>query len=229
MVAMLGISTQVFAQTANTQINSNAQILQEEAQGKIIYDNLQANKASCSNISDNDFELLGDYYMGQMMGSSHAAMDALMTQRIGETNNRLTHIALGKRLSGCDTSAPFPSQGVGFLPMMGMMGNGLSYNDNGNYTQPSNFNSMMGNYFGNSMMGFGYGYGAGWLGIILMMLFWILVVVAIVAFIGWLVRRANVAPHNNNNRNQAIDILKERYAKGEINKEEFKAKKKDLA
>lgn len=227
---MLGISTQSFAQTAvNTQTNPSTQTAQEEAQGKIIYDNLQANKVSCSNISDNDFELLGDYYMGQMMGSSHAAMDALMTQRIGENNNRLMHIAFGKRLSGCDTSASFPSQGVGFLPMMGIMGNWSTYNNNDNYNPPNNFNSMMGNYFGNSMMGFGYGYGAGWLGVILMILFWVLVIVAIVAFVGWLVRQAKITTHNNDNGNQAIDILKERYAKGEINKEEFKAKKKDLA
>lgn len=43
----------------------------------------------------------------------------------------------------------------------------------------------------------------------------------------WLIRQTNGLP--NNNGNKAIDILKERYAKGEINKEEFKAKKKDLA
>lgn len=223
---MLGILTQSFAQTvANTQ----TQIAQEEAQGKIIYENLQTNKVSCSNISDNDFELLGDYYMGQMMGGSHAAMDALMTQRIGEDNNRLMHISLGKRLSGCDTSASFPSQGVGFLPMMGMMGNWQSYDNNGNYNQPNNFNSMMGNYFGNSMMGFGYGYGAGWLGVILMILFWALVISAVIAFVGWLIRQSKGGtPHDNGNNDKAIDILKERYAKGEIDKEEFKAKKKDL-
>ncbi len=221
MVAVLGISTQSFAQTAvNAQVNPSTQTAQEEAQGKIIYDNLQTNKVSCSNISDNDFELLGDYYMGQMTGSSHAAMDNLMTQRIGEDNNRLMHIAMGKRLSGCDTSASFPSQGVGFLPMMGMMGNWSTYNNNDNYNLPNNFNSMM---------GFGYGYGAGWLGVILMILFWVLVIIAIVAFVGWLVRQTKGATNNNDNGNQAIDILKERYAKGEINKEEFKAKKKDLA
>ena len=225
MAALLGISTQSFAQTATADPTQTAQ---EEAQGKVIYDNLQTNKVSCTNLSDNDFEFLGDYYMGQMMGSSHAAMDNLMTQRMGEANNRLMHIALGKRLSGCDTSAVFPSQGVGFLPMMGMMGNLQNYNsdNNGNYNQPYNFNSMMGNYFGNSMMGFGYGYGAGWLGVILMVLFWALVIILIVMLVRGLTGQNKKS--SDNNGNSAIEILKERYAKGEINKEEFKAKKKDL-
>src|SRR3989344_1551237 len=222
VVAVLTIGASVSAQTPS---NTN-QTAQEEASGKVIYDNLQINKVSCSNLSDNDFELLGDYYMGQMMGSSHSAMDNLMTQRIGEDNNRLMHIALGKRFSNCDSSASFPSQGVGFLPMMGMMGNWSSYDNNGSYTQPNNFNSMMGNYFGNSMMGFGYGYGAGWLGMIFMIIFWTLVIILIVVLVRGLVWQNKKS--SDDNGNSAMDILKERYAKGEINKEEFKAKKKDL-
>ena len=95
--------------------------------------------------------------------------------------------------------------------------------------QPNNFNSMMGNYFGNSMMGFGYGYGAGWLGVIIMVLFWVLIISAVVLFVSWLVRQAKGStPHDNVSNDKAIDILKGRYAKGEIDKEEFKAKKKDL-
>lgn len=31
---------------------------------------------------------------------------------------------MGKRLSGCDTSAQVPPQGVGFMPMIWMMGGG---------------------------------------------------------------------------------------------------------
>ena len=123
-LAMLAISAQGFAQTSgvNTQA-AQTQTAQEEASGKAIYENLQVNKVSCSKLSDNDFEFLGDYYMGQMMGSSHGAMDNLMAQRMGADNNRLMHIVLGKRFSNCDPAASFPSQGIGFLPMMGMMGN----------------------------------------------------------------------------------------------------------
>ena len=82
-------------------------------------------------------------------------------------------------------------------------------------------------YYFNSMMGFGYGYG--WLSAIFMIIFWALVILAIVLFIGWLVRQAKGDTPNDNTSNKAIDILKERYAKGEIDKEEFKVKKKELS
>ena len=63
----------------------------------------------------------------------------------------------------------------------------------------------------------------GWFGGgIMMIVFWGL----FVAFIVWVVREVGGRNHRSNSN--ALDILKERYAKGEINKEEFEAKKKDL-
>ena len=100
--------------------STSSQTTQDEAAGKAILGKLQSKQVSCANLSNDDFDKLGDYYMGQMMGSSHDAMDTLMIQRIGDNNEQLMHIAMGKRLSGCDTSAQFPAQGSSFLPMMGM-------------------------------------------------------------------------------------------------------------
>jgi len=61
----------------------------------------------------------------------------------------------------------------------------------------------------------------GWFGGGFMMIaFWFL----IIAFIVWIVRESKGSGGRSGER--ALDILKERYAKGEVNKEEFEAMKK---
>lgn len=55
-----------------------------------------------------------------------------------------------------------------------------------------------------------------------MLIFW----VAFIAFIIWIVRE--VIGRKTDDKSKALDILKERYAKGEIDKKEFEGKKKDL-
>ncbi|MEK7207332.1 MAG: SHOCT domain-containing protein [Pseudomonadota bacterium] len=67
----------------------------------------------------------------------------------------------------------------------------------------------------------------GWwwgFGMIPMLLFWALIVLAIVALAKWLFGKPGEKPRDNS----ALDILKERYARGEINREEFEQKKRDL-
>ena len=67
-------------------------------------------------------------------------------------------------------------------------------------------------------------WGAWGLGMMLMMLlFWAVVVVGAVLGIRWLAQRgAEPRPDS------ALEILRQRYARGEIGKEEFDAKKRDL-
>lgn len=71
----------------------------------------------------------------------------------------------------------------------------------------------------NDFGGHGWGMGWGWIiGIFLLLL------------IIWVVVRSLNQNKNIDERpgKSALDILKERYAKGEIDKEEFEARKKDL-
>lgn len=66
-----------------------------------------------------------------------------------------------------------------------------------------------------------------WLMPVLMMIFWILIIVGLVFFIKWLVESSR---HGGGPQGQhPSDILKQRYAKGEITKEQFDQMKKDLA
>ena len=57
-----------------------------------------------------------------------------------------------------------------------------------------------------------------------MLVFWVLVIVGIVVAIRWLVGQGRERRHDS-----ALEILRQRYARGEINKEEFEAKRRDLA
>jgi putative membrane protein len=59
---------------------------------------------------------------------------------------------------------------------------------------------------------------------LMMLVFWGAVLVGVVLVIRWLVRQGQgVRP------DAALDILRQRYARGEINRDEFEAKKRDLA
>lgn len=88
------------------------------------------------------------------------------------------------------------------------------------------FGGMMGDWDWNDMMGSGWG-GEFFLVMsgIMMLLFWLVFILAAIALIRWL---TGSLTGNAGTSNKAMDILKEKYAKGEITKEEFKAKKKDL-
>ena len=73
----------------------------------------------------------------------------------------------------------------------------------------------------------GWGYGMGWIGMILMAVFWIAVIVGIVFLIRWLMVSTG-SGFRGKAEESALEILKKRYARGEIKKEEFEEKKKDL-
>ena len=86
----------------------------------------------------------------------------------------------------------------------------------------SGFNGIRGGNFGFGMMnGFGFGYG-GLIPMILMILFWVVVIGAGVWLISSFVSRTNSQTASNlPPAESALDILKKRYARGEITKEQF--------
>ena len=92
----------------------------------------------------------------------------------------------------------------------------------------SGWGSGAGDYgWGPGMMG-GFGHGMGGFGFIMMIAFWILIVVGIVFVIRWLAASTNAAKSTHAIGETPQDILKKRYARGEIDKAEFEEKKKVL-
>ena len=77
--------------------------------------------------------------------------------------------------------------------------------------------------YGPGMMGWGYGYGFG----LLHMIIWLVILAAIVAGVVWLVRAG--ALQVSARRSQGLHVLEERYARGEINRDEYLQKKQDIS
>ena len=75
------------------------------------------------------------------------------------------------------------------------------------------------------MGGFGW-WGMGF-GVILMLLFWLFIALGIVALIRWL--QSQPSPDRGARGKTPLEIIQERYARGEIDKEEYEQKKQDLA
>jgi len=192
----------------------------EEAEGKDLWSRFQAKEIACADMTDERFGALGEYFMGQMMGASHAAMNAMMIQTHGEDGEEQIHIVMGKRLSGCDTSAVASGLSGGWTPMMSMMFP-LRQGSGG---QAGGWSSPVGSYQSNNpMMNFGFTPfgGFGWL---FMILWWALIIAGIVAIITWLTGQSRGGARTAS----PLEILKERYAKGEISKKEFEERKKDV-
>ena len=70
------------------------------------------------------------------------------------------------------------------------------------------------------MMGFGY---FGIFGAILMLLFWVAVIAGVVWFIKWLFEQSS-----GRTKKSALEILDEKYARGEIDDEEYERRKGKL-
>jgi len=59
-----------------------------------------------------------------------------------------------------------------------------------------------------------------------MWIFWIAIIVGIILLVKWIVQQNR--PGGQQQGENSLEILKKRYARGEIDKEEYDRKKKDL-
>lgn len=203
--------------SSSSEAQMSASDTQAIAAGQALYGRLQAKQTGCAALTRDDFDDLGEYFMQQITGAGHPAMDAMLSNMMGEEGDTAVHVAWGERYSGCDTNATFPgrwsSTGVGGGSASGSSGSGYY-----------GFMPMMG-YYGYAPM-MGYGYGGGWFGWVLMVALWALAIVGIVALARWIARGRRMGWHGRGT--SALETLRERYAKGEIDRKEFEEKKKDL-
>lgn len=131
------------------------------------------NKVFCAELSDDQLERIGDYYMEQMHpGSAHEAMDEMMGGE-GSDSLRQAHIFMARRWY-CGDAA-----GMG---MMGMM-MGSDIVESGMFSNKGYNNTSMG------MMGGSWGIvdfysGSFWFTRILI---WVLLILGIVSFVKYLI------------------------------------------
>jgi putative membrane protein len=79
------------------------------------------------------------------------------------------------------------------------------------------------------MHGFGFG-NFGWFGMIINLVITILVVVGIIWLVVWMVRKGipNNQVHSTSSHVNPLEILQARYARGEINREQYQQILEDL-
>ena len=131
------------------------------------------NKVPCSELTEDQLENMGDYYMEQMhSGEAHELMDKMMGGEGSETLKQV-HIQMAKRIYCDDTSG---MANYGMMGMMSMMGGGMM-NMAGS--------GMMGN-LGYGMMG-NLGYGAGYWSFV-NILYLILLIGLIILVYLWIVK-----------------------------------------
>ncbi len=196
-------------------------LAQEEREGEGIAEAVRSGEKQCSDLSADEFELIGEYAMGSYLGdeATHAAMNRRMTLMMGETGERRMHMALGYRYADCRGGPASSWMG----PMAGMMYGG-GYGPESDGSGPG----MMG--------GNGSGYGPGMMGgdwsgaragdddvngpsAAAMVGMMAILIGGVAVAVLLLARRRGTG---------ALETLKRRYAHGELTAEEYEESKRLL-
>lgn len=92
----------------------------EEADGARVLREIKAGDRSCAEVSASEFDHVGEYAMGRVLGSTaaHEAMNERMTRMMGEAGETRMHVLMGRRYAGCGG----PVLPARFGQMMGVTG-----------------------------------------------------------------------------------------------------------
>ncbi len=199
----------------------------EGDQGAQLLRAVDSGRRTCDELTMRDFEAIGEYAMGRMVGSTqaHQSMDELMRSMMGKRSEQQIHEAMGRRFGGCGGARVSSSFG-GMLGVMGMMGGPGEFGPGGSgsvvpgmkggYSPGSMMGGVDGRVHGrdndNDAPGWAVGLIAGFIALVLLG--------ALAAILGTTRRRSGVRP--------AHRILEERYASGQLDHEEFERRRNAL-
>jgi hypothetical protein len=101
-----------------------ASLQSEEREGAQVVSAVDRGQRSCSGLSDADFERVGEFVMGRMLGNEqvHEAMNARMASAMGRAREEQMHVFLGERFTGCRRG----KLTAGLAGMMGFRGSGTT-------------------------------------------------------------------------------------------------------
>lgn len=188
----------------------------EEQQGARVLGDLESGKLSCDRASAEEFDQVGEYVMGRMLGSKsgHEAMDRMMSSMMGGDSEQQMHEAMGRRFSGCGGGRLPRGFGhmLGTMNAIGTMGGGTMGGIQGG---PA---SMMGGYARGASAedddddGPSAGAMVGMMAVL---------IGAVALALLWLRPRGHP-------RGRPMDVLKRRFAEGDLTEAEYRDRKQLL-
>lgn len=191
-----------------------------EARDADLLSALERGEIECSDLGGEDYAAIGELVMGRMVASvqAHEEMDELMARMMGQTGRDRMHEVMGQRFAGCGQ----PGLRSGFGQMMGVIGMmggrsgglGPAGMMGGGYGPQSSGDVPDGGYGSGSMMGFDRGSGDDddveiWM------------VVTMLALVLAVAIGAYIFARSTKDRSDPLDLLAERFARGEISLEEY--------
>lgn len=126
---------------------ARASVADEQRQGAALEQALHSGERGYDSLSNQEFELLGEYWMGRMLGSTrtHAAMNARMRQMMGAAGEERMHALMGQRAAARCAAADGGSAGAYDECGWGAMIDG-HYGDYGDYDWGPMMGMMMGDW-----------------------------------------------------------------------------------
>jgi hypothetical protein len=109
LISVFSLTTQTHAEHEHEDEVQTTTDVDEES-GRVVFEKLQNKTITCEQLSNEDFRVLGEYFMGQSTGETHEEVNHNLQDNKGEQGSIEGHIDLGKEKSGCfPTESPTPS------------------------------------------------------------------------------------------------------------------------